>query len=106
LLAAAGDLRRALKALVAPLNEIACRALCAKTAASSGAAPLAREAAARRIERRAKLDLPGGFRALGAVGQTAPGGFVDWLGVALRRTTPISGSIAAIDPTMPFAAEV
>lgn len=111
LLAAAGDLQQALKALVAPLNEIALalRRLLREDGGEQVAQHRLRaEAALRGIERRAKLNLPNWIQALGAVGQTAPGGFVDWLGVARfdGHDTDIGLYRHAIDPTVPFAAEV
>jgi ATP-dependent DNA helicase DinG len=52
--------------------------------------------------------LPNWIQALDAVGRTAPTGFVDWLGVERfdGHDTDIGFYRHAIDPTVPFAAEV
>ncbi len=111
LLAAAGELQQALKALLAPLNEIALalrRLLHEDGGEHISQHRLRVEAALRGIERRAKLDLPHWILALGAVGQAPPGGYVDWLGVERfdGYDTDIGFYRHAIDPTVPFAAEV
>jgi ATP-dependent DNA helicase DinG len=111
LLAAAGELQQALKALLAPLNEIglALRRLLREDGGEQiSQHRLRAEAALRGIERRAKLDLPNWIQALDAVGRTAPNGFVDWLGVERfdGHDTDIGFYRHAIDPTVPFAAEV
>ncbi len=111
LLAGAGDLRQALKALAAPLNEVALtlrRLLREDGGEQLSQHRLRAEAVLRGIERRAKLDLPNWIQALGAVGQAAPAGYVDWLGVERfdGHDTDIGFYRHAIDPTVPFAAEV
>ena len=87
----------------------ACAGCCARTAASSW-----RSIACARRRRCAgssggrSLQLPNWILALGAVGETPPGGYVDWLGVERfdGHDTDIGFYRHAIDPTVPFAAEV
>jgi len=111
LVASAGELRQALKALVTPLNELALtlrRLLHEDGGERFSQHRLRAEAALRGIERRAKLTLPHWIMALGAVGETPPSGYVDWLGVERfdGHDTDIGFYRHAIDPTVPFAAEV
>ncbi|MCE9522462.1 MAG: ATP-dependent DNA helicase [Alphaproteobacteria bacterium] len=111
LLTAAGELQTALKALLLPLNEVALalrRLLREDGGEQVSQHRLRAEAVLRGIERRAKLILPNWIQALGGVGQTAPSGFVDWLGVDRfdGHDMDIGFYRHAIDPTVPFAAEV
>jgi len=111
LLAAAIEFREALKALVAPLNELALtlrRMLREETGEAFSQNRLRAEAVLRGIERRSKQQLPSWIMALDCVGEPVPGGFVDWL--SLERFEGQDSNIGfyrhAIDPTVPFAAEV
>jgi ATP-dependent DNA helicase DinG len=110
LVGAAGELKRALKSLVAPLTEVAqaLRRMLREAPEELAQHRLRAEAALRGIERRAKLQLPHWIMALDAVGEAAPPGFVDWLGVERfdGHDTDIGFYRHAIDPTVQFAAEV
>ena len=110
LVGAAGELKRALKALVAPLIEVAqaLRRMLREAPEELAQHRLRAEAALRGIERRAKLQLPNWIMALDAVGEAAPSGFVDWLGVERfdGHDTDIGFYRHAVDPTVQFAAEV
>lgn len=110
LVATAGTLRAAFKALVKPLNEIAqaLRRLLREEPETLAQHRLRAEAALRGIERRAKLQLPNWIMALEAIGEAAPSGYVDWLGVERFDGHDINIGFYrhAIDPTVQFAAEV
>jgi ATP-dependent DNA helicase DinG len=101
----------ALKALAKPLNEVG--KTLREMLREDGGDQLAQhrlraEAALRGIERRAQLQLPNWVLALSGVGELAPSGYVDWLGVERfdGRDMDIGFYRHAIDPTVAFAAEV
>lgn len=108
---AAHTLAEELKSLVTPMMQIAValrRLLTEESDDLVSQHRLRAEAALRGIQRRAQLILPAWAEALQGLGDTAPQGFVDWLG--LERSDGHDSDIGfyrhRIDPTVPFAAEV
>ena len=100
-----------LKALIKPMLQIAAALRKMLTEdADELASPhrMRAEAALRGIDRRARLILPNWVEALQSFGDTAPSGFVDWLGVERSdgRDSDIGFYRHRIDPTIPFASEV
>src|SRR5258708_6958848 len=73
-----------LKALIAPLLKLAAalkRMLTEDADELASPHRMRAEAALRGIQRRAQLQLPNWIDALAGIGEPAPSGFVDWLGV-------------------------
>jgi ATP-dependent DNA helicase DinG len=108
---AASALAHDLKALIAPLMKTAAalRKMLTDTADELVSQHRMRaEAALRGIERRTKLILPNWVDALASIGEAAPSGFVDWLGVERNdgHDFDIGFYRHRVDPTVPFAAEV
>jgi ATP-dependent DNA helicase DinG len=111
LVSAAEELKHSLKELAVPLHELA-QTLRAKLREenSEDFSPhrLRAEAILRGIERRIKLQIPQWILALESIGEPAPNGFVDWLGVERfdGHDTNVGFFRHAADPTIPFAVEV
>jgi ATP-dependent DNA helicase DinG len=100
-----------IKALIGPMLQIASTLRRMLTEdANELASPhrMRAEAALRGIDRRARLVLPNWIEALQSLGEAAPAGFVDWLGVERSdgHDTDIGFYRHRIDPTIPFASEV
>lgn len=111
LLGAAEAFKQALKDLLHPLNILALKLremLRDRSDEGFSQHRLRAEAVLKGIERRARLQIPQWVSALEAVGEPAPGGFVDWLSV--ERFDGHDSNVGlyrhAIDPTVPFAVEV
>ena len=108
---AAQSLAHDLKALIAPLIQTAAalRKLLTDSADELVSQHRMRaESALRGIDRRVRLELPNWIDALASIGDQAPAGFVDWLGVERSdgHDTDIGFYRHRIDPTVPFAAAV